>query len=214
MARLKKGDVTIAEMLLLSRKLYKSERVDNKAKRAKLDIIGGKVTSMNNFTYDASTRSWKTIAGRQRSVKLEFIVSSSPVSYKKTDTIAVHKYPITLVLFSIEAGLSSSFKFRSGSFKKPLFAPQGCSSEKRLKITNQNIKNGVDLSFFFLLEYVCNVYGLLYGPNYAKWAPKQTNPTMLPFFDKHVLFVVTKLLPRILNNPQLKANIKNKNFTD
>lgn len=192
-AKLKKGDISIQELYLLSKSVYKNKEIDNKQERMKLDIISAKVSKINNFNYDASTRTWKQ--SNKRHVKFEFIVKSKPVSYTKTDTINIHKYPVTILLYDFDLGMNSPFRFRSGSLKKPIFAPKGASSEKRLKITNTNIKNGVDLGFFFNLEWILKSYDLLYGVNYATRAPKVMNKELVPYFDKHTLFIVEKILP-------------------
>lgn len=203
--RLKKDDVSIKEVLALSKLYYNSAAGDDKKERMKLDLSGARITSIKNFTYDKETSSWKT--SEKRHVKFEFIISSQPVSYKKTDTITVHKYPVTIVLYDIEMGMNSPFRFRSGGLKKPVFPPANCSSERRLKITNQNIKNGTDLGFFYNLEWILRANNLLYGPCYATRAPIKTNPKGYVYFDKHTLKAI-ELIHRIIQNPTAMSKIK------
>lgn len=208
--KLKKGDISLKEVYLLSKKVFKSGEVDDKKKRARLDITSAKVSNMKNFIYDKNEGIWKSTA--KRSVKFEFIVRSKPISYKKTDHISTHIYPVTIVMFDIEQGMDSSFRYRSGSFKKPIFAPKGCSSEKRIKIEEQNIHNGTDLWFFFSLERVLFDFSLLHGPCHANRLPRITNPKLTPYFEKHSLYCIEKALIPILQNPMAMSKIKKMTF--
>jgi hypothetical protein len=205
--KLKKGDISIAEVFRLSRDLFRSKKVDNKERRAKMDVTSAKVSTIKNFTFDKNVGKWKTT--NKRSVKFEFIVRTKPISYKKRDRIPTHIYPVFFVLYDIEQGVRSAFRYRSGGLKKPLFAPKGCSAEKRLKIEEQNIRNGTDMHFFYSLEKVLQQYGLLYGICYANRLPRKTNPQLLPYMEKHSFWCVLKLLIPILHNPTSMSKIKN-----
>lgn len=203
--RLRKGDVSILEMLVLSKMLYKGI-VDNKQRRAKAghDIISAKITRLNNFAYDKNAREWKQT--EKRHIKFEFIITTTPVSYKTIDTIKKHRYPITFVFYDIEGmGVKSPFKWREGGFKKPIFARKGDSQAQKVMKANQNIKNGTQMQFFFDNEHLLAMYHLLYGPDLTnKKMPKKRNPHMLPFFGKHAYFIVTKILIPLLSGKNKK----------
>jgi hypothetical protein len=205
MGKLRKGDISLLEFYKLSKSLY-GNKVDNKEKRVKLDITSAKVNIIKNFTYDKSQGIWKST--NKRSVKFEFIVSSKPVSYKRTDKIAIHKYPVTIVMFDIEQGMSSAFRYRSGSLKKPIFAPKGCGTEKAKKIGEQNIRNGVDMFFVFSLEAVLSAYNLLHGPNYTNKMPNKVNKNYEVYFEKHSLYIIEHVLMKIFSNPMSLSKLK------
>lgn len=211
--KLKKGDITLLEFYILSKKMYSSKKADknmSKKKRAKLDIDNGRVTLVKNFTYDKNEGMWKTT--NKRSVKIEILVRSTPVSYVRHDTIPVHKFIVTFLLYDIELGLNSPFKYRSGSLRKPKFPPKGCSSEKRLQIENANIRNGIDMWFFFHLERLLSAYHLLFGPCRANKFPDKANPEMNAYFEKHGLFAYEKVLIPIFQNPEALSKIKKRIF--
>ena len=206
MGKLTRGNISLGEFYRLSLDLYKSEKVDDKKKRAKLDCISAKVNIDKNITYNKVTKLWEDI--NRRAVKFEFIVKTQPISYESKARIKTHIYPITFILYSIEDGLDTEFKYRSGSLKKPLFAPKGSTADKRLRIEEQNIRNGVDMWFFFHLEYALRSLNLLHGVCYANRPPKETNPKKYVYLEKHGLFVCQKLLFPIMNNPQAMSRIK------
>jgi hypothetical protein len=190
--RLKQGDLTFAEIYKISKQLY-YKKVDDKAERMRLDITGARMTQRQNFTYDAGAKQW--VQTGLRHLKFIFIVSSKPISYKKTDSIPIHKYPVTVVIYDISLGWKSPFRWRTGTAKKVLFARAGSKPEVRKKMGEQNIRNGRQLDFFFKLEQLLSFYGLLYGPNTTnKKPPNIANPSWIPYFDKHMLFVVEKFL--------------------
>lgn len=212
-SRLKKGDISLKEFYILSKKMYSSGKADkkmSKAKRAKLDIVSGKITALRNFTYDKNEGKWKTT--NKRSVKIEILVSSKPISYEKRDRIPIHKFPVFFVLYDIELGLDSPFKYRSGSFKKPKFPPKGCSSEKRLQIEESNIRNGIDLEFFFSLERILYAYKILHGPCYANKFPDKANPEMNAYLEKHGLYCMEHILRHIFKNPMALSKLKKMTF--
>lgn len=204
--KLTRGNITLAEMIRISRDLFKSEKVDDKKKRAALDVVSAKVIATKNFTYNKVTKMWDDI--NRRSVKFEFMVKTDPMSYSHNDGLKYHYYPVVFLLYSIEDGVNSEFRYRSGSLKKPLFAPKGATAEQRKKIEIQNIRNGVDLGFFFNLEFALRSKNLLYGQCYATRAPKVTNPKKYVYLEKHSWAAVTKVLIYILNNPQAMSKIK------
>ena len=66
--RLKIGDISIAEVLELSRFVYRKEGIDNKAWRAKMDVLSGKIIKRNNLEYNRSTgKCTENVQGRLRS---------------------------------------------------------------------------------------------------------------------------------------------------
>jgi len=206
MSRLTKKDITIAELLKVSYQYYK--KVDDKAWRAKLDVKSATMVHRNNYTYDRKEKGWKQTG---REVRLDFTVRSKPESYKKTDTVSTHIYPVTFLLKDISKGIYSPFKWRTGGYKKILFAKKGMTKQQRLLITNTNIKNGSQLNFFFHIEWVAKQYGLLFGPCRANGAPNIVNKNKEIFFDKTALYIVIKLLIPLLGKDggKLKKYYKN-----
>lgn len=190
--RLVADGLTIREFLKLCYK-YNS-REDNKAKRAKMDIVSAKLTKRQNYQYNGITREWEQTG---RDAKLEFLVKSDPVSYKKTDSIPIHRYPVTFVIHDIDAGLDTTFRYRSGSLMKPVFSKVKGDSKQ---IAERNIRNRVDLSFFFIFMYVYRKFNILYGRNWATRPPLKTNPKMMIGIDKHGWYCLTKILLRLLTD--------------
>ena len=144
--RLTTKGLTIADVIKLSWRYYKSKDGDDKNKRAKLDIKSARVTRRNNYKYNPSTKSWEQVG---RNIKLEFIVMSDPKSYKKTDTIKIHKYPVIFLIENIDKGIFSTFKWRTGSFKKPIIKNPSMTSQQ---IGERNIRNGIQMNFFFFFR--------------------------------------------------------------
>lgn len=188
----KSSGFTIADVIKLSWKYYRSKDGDNKAKRAKIDVKSAKVVARKNYEFNNSTKEWEQTG---RDVKIEFICRSDPKSYKKIDNIKVHKYPVTFIIHSIESGIYSTFKWRTGGLKKPIFSKPGMTSQK---IAEKNIRNGTQLQFFYELEFVLKKYNLLYGRCWATRPPIKTNPHNRIFFDKHTFYIVSKYLVRML----------------
>lgn len=229
-ARLKVGDITLKDLVQLSLHAYRTKQIDDKSKRAKLDIIGGKVTFRRGLTYDQSTKDWKQTG---REVRVDFLIRSEPVSYKRSDDIHPHRYPITFLFKDFLKGFDSPVRIRVGSNKKPKFPSKKVSdagkvteaktekekekirkakeiiSNQNNKIMEWNIRNGIQLQFFFQSMYVYKQNGVLFGVNYATRPPKETNPKGLLFLSKHEYFIVTKLLPNLFNNPTIKNMMKN-----
>jgi len=228
--RLKKGDISIMEILALSLAEYKSKNIDDKLWRYKLDIISAKIIIRKNLKYNPSTKQWEQVG---REAKIQFLIKSEPESYKDKSNIKIHTYPVTFLFKDFEKGMNSAFRSRVGSLKKPIFPKpkkhfiKGAKdkkqeelyrkeneklSQKNKEIAKKNILNGVQLQFFYDSMFVWNSYGLLYGPNYAKLPPKITNPELIPFFSKHELFIVLKILEPMfkkLKGLQLNKPIKN-----
>jgi len=215
--RLKIGDITINEILTLSRAVYKGE-VDNKLRREKMDVRGGKITARKGLTYNKQTKKWEQTG---RELRFDFIVRSVPKSYEKTDNVPVHKYPVTFLLKDFTKGLNSPFKWRTGGLKKwknikrKISEGKTDSEKDRIrkenqKITDTNIRNGLQGNFIFHLMWVLKQYGLLFGPLTCKnLPPRETNPEHIPYFDKTALYVVLKILPKILVNPKLNQFFSN-----
>jgi hypothetical protein len=112
-------------------------------------------------------------------------------------------------------GLSTPFRWRTGSFKRVLFPKPGMNKKQIIEIANQNIKNMRQLDFFFSLEALLSRFGLLWGPDTTnKKLPKIANPLMLPYFDKTAWVCVEKILIPLLRNPnKLQALQQGKPFT-
>jgi len=205
-ARLKIGDISIAELLKVSYQYYR--KVDDKAWRAKVDIKSATMVHRNNYTYDKKEKNWVQTG---REVRLDFFVRSKPESYKKIDTVGVHIYPVTFLIREIDKGIYSAFRWRTGGYKKILFARPGMTKQQRILAANANIHNGSQLDFFFKIEWIAKQYGLLFGPCRAKWAPNKSNSDMAVYFDKTALYVVIHILIPLLGQDggKLKKYYKN-----
>lgn len=144
--RLTKGDITIAEVLELSRSIYKKDAFDNKAWRANLDVINGKMIKRNNLEYNRKEQKWEQTG---RETKFVFLVKTNPISYTKTDAIPIHKYPVTILMKEFDKGIDSPFKWREGSNFKPIFPKKKLNDIKKkyneeiekLKEKKKNTKN-------------------------------------------------------------------------
>ena len=205
-SRLKKGDITIAELLQVSYQYYRS--VDDKAWRSKVDIKSATMVHRNNYTYDRKEKGWVQTG---REVRLDFYVRSKPESYKKIDTVSTHIYPVVFLLKNLSDGIYSSFRWRTGGMKKVLFPKKGMTKQQRIMIANANIRNGSQLNFFFHLEWVAKQYGLLFGPCRANGAPDTVNKSKEIFFDKTALYIVVHILIPLLGKDggKLKKYYKN-----
>jgi hypothetical protein len=199
--RLKKGDISISEVLRLSYATY-GKSFDDKRKR-QIDIVSARIYKRDHLEYNFKTKEWEQTG--TRGAKFVFYVKTDPTSYKrpKWDTFK-HQFPVYVQIRNIDLGVLSPFRWRTGTIKKPKFPkkiPANAKPERKKNIhkTNkerqlQNIKDGIQLQFFFDLSWVLSSYGLLYGPNYAKGKPDERNPRQFPVFDKHMLFIVKKIL--------------------
>jgi len=179
-----------------SLRYYKSKKVDDKKARAKIDVKSAKIVSKNNFEYDKSTKSWKQTG---RSSKLELKVKTQPTSYDASDTIKNHVYPIIFEFKDITLGGGTPFRWRDGSQKKPIFYRPGFGKTAS-QVANENIRNGVQLQFFFELEFVSRLYGTLWGVCRANRLPLKTNPKKLLYFSKHDIFALEKIIFPFLNS--------------
>jgi hypothetical protein len=217
MARLKKGDITIKELLTLSLALYKKEGIDNKLLREKKDVLGGKISFRRGLVYNRAEKKWEQSS---REVRIDFIVRSNPISYQKRDTVSIHKYPVTFLIKDWDKGMDSSFKWRTGGLKKWIPAKKHTKNisegktpkekdkirkekekikKENLEITNKNIRNGLQGNFIFHLMWVAKQYDLLFGPlTCLNKKPEKTNPKLDLYFDKTALYIVLKVLPRVL----------------
>jgi hypothetical protein len=200
MPRLRRGDITLREIIRLSNDAY-GKYVDNKKNR-QVDITSAKISRRERLRYNFSTKQWEQVGS---SVKFVFLITTDPVSYKrpKWDT-GKHKYPIYLLLKDMSKGIDSPLRWRDGSFKKPRFGksiPLGASKQQKEKIRKKNaeiqkgnIKNGIQMQAFFDTHWVQSQYGLLYGPNYANRSPKIKNPKEYPFFSKHMWYIINTIV--------------------
>lgn len=188
-SQLRKNNITPSQVLSLSRMWYRS--IDDKARRARMDIVGARIIKKTRLTYNRETGRWEQ---EGNSTKLIYNVRSIPESYESHSTIRVHRYPVTFWFQDINNGMNSVFRWRTGSFAKP---------RTRGKNTGDfNIKRGIQLQFFYELSYVLRYYGLLYGPNWATRRPTVTNKKMIPFFDKHAYYCFTKSVMPFLSDPR------------
>lgn len=201
MRKLKKGDITLGELYTLSKSLYEKE-IDDKEKRYKLDIKAVRLVKRNNYEYDKKSKKWVQI--NKRSIRFEFLIRSEPISYKKTDTLKAHFYPVIFVLYDVEIGMGASFRYRSGSEKVWLKPRKGASKKEITNIANKNIQNKIDAHFLFHLEAVLYEYGLLYGRNRTGYLPKKTNTDWFPYFEKHSLYIIEKFFIPFFNNKNFK----------
>lgn len=198
---------SIGNIFSNSFKLYKSNKVDDKNKRANLDIISGKIITKNNFKYDRSKKQW---VQTNKTSKLIFEIKTNPISYKKIDTIKIHKYPVIIEFKNVSMGLETPFKWREGDQKAIVFNKPGMTSEE---IANINIKNKSQLQFFFDMEWVAKMNNLLYGRNRAKWFPRITNPRGYIYFGKHAFFLIKKIVLPLLGTGKLNQKpVKNLNY--
>jgi len=188
----KSSGFTIKDIIRMSHQYYKSKAGDDKAKRSNIDVLNAKITLRNNYNYNQSAKKWEQSG---RDVRIDFICRTDPKSYKKTDNIKIHKYPITIIIHSIELGINSTFKWRTGSLKKPIFSKPGMSSQQ---VAEKNIRNGIQMGFFFEQEFVLRQHNLLFGRCYANRPPIKTNPKGKIFADKHFWFILQHFLVRML----------------
>jgi hypothetical protein len=188
----KSKGLTMADVYRISKQYYKSAKGDDKKRRMRLDIKSAKVVRRVNYEYDPGS---KEFVQTGRNVRLEFIVSSVPVSYKKTDNISIHKYPVTFLISDISKGIYSTFKWRTGGLKKPIFKNPSMSAQQ---IGEKNIRNGCQMQFVYELMWALKIHSLLYGRSYVTRPAKVTNPRNIPFLDKHALFIFEKVLVPLL----------------
>jgi hypothetical protein len=199
--RLSSKDITIREMLILSYEYYSKK--DDKAWRSKLDIKSARLNKRNNFKYNQKTHGWEQTG---RDAKLTFMVKSDPVSYTRKDKLHFHYYPVVFLLHDVSKGIDSPFKWRTGSLMKPKFSRKGMSKDQRERIQEHNIKNGIQMQFFFELEFILKQFGLLFGVNWATYPPRITNPSGFPFFDKHAYFIATKIILPLIGRTGARLN--------
>ena len=204
-SRLTKEGLTIRQVLQASYKYYGTQ-VDNKSARMKEDVVSARITSRRNMRKIKGN--WTQIG---RNVKIVCLVKSSPTSYKRTDGLKYHYYPVTFLINNLSEGVDSTFKYRTGSEFKPSLDRKKITEEKtdkakkrarehNIKLEKENIKKGIQLAFFFENMQVHQMRGLLYGRNTTnRTLPKNRNPKNLVYFDKTALLVVTKVIIPILN---------------
>ena len=190
--RLTTSGLTLKDVYRISKQYYKSEKGDDKKARYKLDVKNARVTARQNYEYNRENKVWEQTG---RDVRIDFLVQTEPISYKKTDNIKIHKYPVTFLIHNISKGINSTFKWRTGSLKKPIFPKPGFDSKK---VAELNIRNQVQLQFFYQSQFALKKHNLLFGRNWATRPPVKTNPKLIPFFDKHALFIFEKFLIRML----------------
>jgi len=205
--RLRQPDITIRQLLELSYSVYGKE-VDDKKARAVLDVTDAKITYRNNL--EEKKGEW-TQTGRN--VKIVFRCKSVPFSYKKSDNVSPHIFPVTFLIRNIDEGVDSAFKYRSGSNFKWKTTGQKISEgrntaekdrirKKNKSVSESNIKNGIDAHFVFHLMNVLKHKRLLYGPDTTNGKlPKVTNKNLLFYFEKHSLYCLENFVIPMLNKP-------------
>lgn len=197
--RLRKGDITLAELMFISYDYYK--KVDDKAWRSSIDIKSARLIRRTNFSFNRQKGTWEQTG---RDVRMQFMVRSEPTSYKHDSPLKVHWYPCTFVIHNIGQGIYSPVKLRAGSNFKPKFPTKGMSKEQRKQIEKINLRNGVQLGAFFTTQWVFKQFGILFGPCYANRAPLITNPDLIPFLSKHEFYIANKILTPLLGKTGLR----------
>ena len=122
--------------------------------------------------------------GNETGILVEFLVTSKPKSYSAP--YKQSKYPVFFMVLEPEKGVDSRFRWRSGSFARPKIG-KGKIGQR------SNLRQRIQLQFFFELEWVVWGKGMLLGPVWARRPPKKTNPKKLIYFDKHSLACYRKL---------------------
>jgi len=218
--RLTGKDWTIQEVLYISNQMY-GTKVDNKMSRKDIDVKGGRITLKTNLTWNPST---KTFEQSGRDVKLVFKIKSDPTSYVKNDTVKTHYFPVTFLIHRWDLGFNSTFRWRTGSnfkWKKnrrkisegKTPAEKDSIREDNLKTTNLNIRRGIQAQFIFNLMWICKKENCLFGPMTCENRPPSiTNPKHLLYLDKHALFCVLHLLPKLFANESVKKFVSNDNL--
>ena len=218
--RLTGKDWTIQEVLYISNQMY-GTKVDNKMSRKDIDVKGGRMILKTNLTWNPST---KTFEQSGRDVKVVFKIKSEPTSYVKNDTVKTHYFPVTFLIHQWDLGFNSTFRWRTGSnfkWKKnrrkisegKTPAEKDSIREENLKTTNLNIRRGIQAQFLFNLQFVCRKEGVLFGPMTCENRPPViTNPKFLLYFDKHALFCVLRLLPKLFDNENVRKFVANDNL--
>jgi len=208
--RLKKGSVTLKQLLESSYALYRSKEIDDKRKRVKLDLVSAKIRRRSNLEFNQSLKIWEQT--NPYGVIFEFIVNSKPISYKRIDKLKKHTYPVFIHFLDFSLGMNSPVKLRTGTQFKWKKTPKGSSTKERQKIAERNIHNGVQADFIFGGNmFLYDLFGILYGRNSSNGKPpKIRNPKMLPYLDKTALFVITKIIIPMFR--QTKSPLMNKLF--
>lgn len=201
MARLRKKDITLLEVYKLSLDFYKSGRVDNKKRRMRLDVKSAKLVKRKRYEFDKGKKKWVQVGTE---AVFHFLVSSKPVSYKKIDNIAIHRYPVIIALRDVSLGFMSPVKLRTGSEKKPKFYKKGDDAKR---VAELNIRNGVQMQFIIDSSWVYQQYGILFGRNWSRKPPTISNKKLNVFMSKHELFVVEKYMKNLLSGKSLQMII-------
>jgi uncharacterized protein YajQ (UPF0234 family) len=200
--RLTQKDITLKEMLIISYDYYR--KIDNKEWRASVDVVNARLIRRFNFSYNQSKKLWEQTG---RETKLLFTVKSDPKSYKKTDSLKFHYYPITVIFKDISRGINSPIKVRCGSLFKPKsIGKKGINTETRKKLVEQDIKNGIEFDFFFHDMWVLHQFNLLYGRDWTNGPPRKVNPNLHPYFCKHLFFVCSKIILPLLSSKRFRLN--------
>ena len=215
--RLKKKDITIRELVDLSQHMYRQKGFDDKNRRMKLDVEEATFSLRTNLQFNKETNEWEQ---KGRDVKLEFVVTSNPISYKRPhwDTFK-HRYPIIFLIHEWDKQFDSPVRIRVGSIKKPKIikfrVKDQLTSDSKAHLSNlkqraaeYNIKSGIQLQFFFESMRVYRIYGILFGSDYTNASPMIKNPTLTPYMSKHEWFIVTQILPRLFINPTISKRFK------
>ena len=107
-----------------------------------------------------------------------------------------HEYDVTLQLDMLSID-TDRFKIRTGSDAPWDFSKKARARRERGRVVESlNVKKGINGDHFFRLSAIRHEAGILYGRNFAKGLPVQTNRNMIQFLTKHELRVLETLIDR------------------
>ena len=112
-----------------------------------------------------------------------------------------HRYDIFLQMDSLSLD-DNRIKLRTGSEYKPDFNKSTANGHwegrgrNRHYIEGSNVRRGINLDFFYRLEWIYAEQGILYGRNWATYPPIKTNPKRIVFLDKHMWNALKVLINR------------------
>jgi hypothetical protein len=206
---LKKGEITLKEVYQLTVDYYKTKKDISKSR----PVYSIKHMISEKAEKDATFDKEKGWTREGKSAKITFIVECKEMVAtpdKKSVAIKATEYPVVFIINDIGKKLESTFKWRTGGDREPIFQKAGMSLMEREHVTTTNRKNGVYLPFFFELEGVLPLYDLLEGKNFTNSPPKKTNPDLIPYFDKLALFVFENALINLFNDQKAMDSLLGK----
>lgn len=120
-----------------------------------------------------------------------------PRKYQRTYK---HFYDVTIQMDKLSLD-TTGIKLRTGSDAKWDFSQSakgfwtGQGRNKRY-VENKNVQRGINGDFFFRLEKLYSLNGILFGRDWTNGLPKKTNPKNIVFLDKHMLNTIEYLVNR------------------